>query len=155
MTNVCAPQYSERTEAPSEGLMIGSNNTFLYTASLCECSSWRKFLTGGLETTDARKEKHGHIKRFVLLHCQYDHVLLQELKLFIEKEMPFLFVCMRQIRAPLPSLKAKFSSGSSWDSTRKTLPSFPIYFSHDLNSDCDERTFLWGPFHVWFLCWNC
>lgn len=79
------PHSIQRTEAPSEGLMIGSNNAFIYTASLCECSSWRKSLTGVLETTDARSEKHAHIRRFVLLHCQYDHVLLKELKLFIEK----------------------------------------------------------------------
>lgn len=107
MTNVCAPQYSERTEAPSEGLMIGSNNAFIYTASLCECSSWRKSLTGVLETTDSTREKHGHIRRFVLLHCQYDHVLQQELKLFTEKEKSFSFLCMRQMCAPPPLSKGK------------------------------------------------
>jgi len=80
--------------------MIGSNNTFIYTASLCERSSWRKSLTGVLETTDSAREKHSHIRRFVLLHCQYDHILLQELSLFTEKEMPFSFLCVRWMRAP-------------------------------------------------------
>lgn len=87
--------------------MIGSNNAFIYTASLCECNSWRKFLTGVLEPTDARREKHSHIRRFLLLHCQYDHVLLQELKLFIEKEMPFSFLCVRQMCAPPPLSEGK------------------------------------------------
>lgn len=87
--------------------MIGSNNTFIYTASLCECSSWRRSLTSVLETTDARREKHGHIRRFVLLHYQYDHVLLQELKQFIEKEMLFSFLCTRQMYAPPSSSEGR------------------------------------------------
>lgn len=93
--------------------MIGSNNAFIYTASLCECSSWRKSLTGVLETTDTRREKHAHTRKFVLLHCQYDHVLLQEIKLFIEKETPFLFLCVRHV----------CSSSSLW---RQVFPVVPL-----------------------------
>lgn len=37
-------------------------------------------------------------------------------------------------------LKARLPSGSSWEGTRKTLPSFPICPSHDLTSNCNERT---------------
>lgn len=48
--------HSERTEDPSEGLMIDRNNTFIYTASLYECNSWRKPKTGVLEIAVARRE---------------------------------------------------------------------------------------------------
>lgn len=82
---------------------------------------------------------------------------VQELKLFTPKDMSFSFLCMRQRCPPPPlSLKERLSSGSSWDGTRKTLPSFPIYFSHDPTSYHKERIeFLWSPFSVWFLCWKC
>lgn len=48
-----------------------------------------------------------------------------------------------------------YSNGSSWGDTRKTLPSFSIYFSHNLNSNWWTKVFLWGPFHLWFFCSNC
>lgn len=52
--------------------MTGISKAFIYTASLCKYSSWRKSSVGALETKGSKREEHGHIKRFVLLHSQHD-----------------------------------------------------------------------------------
>lgn len=158
MTNVYAPQYSERTEDPSEGLMIGSNNTFIYTASLCECNSWRKSKTGVLETTVTRREKPKSHKEvcFAALPiwpcCTIRLNIVYRRKNTIISPLHETDVCSFSSSLCRQGI---CSDGSSWGDTRKTLPSFSIYFSHNLNSNWWTKLFLWGPFHLRFFCSNC
>lgn len=88
-----------------------------------------------------------HIRRFVLLHFQYDHVLLQELILFTGKKMPFLLLCMRQMCIPpSPHCVGKaFVPVVPLGMTQGTLPSFSIHFSHNLTSNSWKNSVFTRP----------
>lgn len=89
-----------------------------------------------------------HIRRFVLLHFQYDHVLLQELILFTGKKNAILAPLHEtDVHSSFSSLcrQSICSSGSSWDDTRKTLPSFSIYFSRNLTSNSWKNSVFTRP----------
>lgn len=93
-----------------------------------------------------------HIRRFVLLHCQYDRVLLQELMFFIgKKKKKILLFCLRQMYAPPPPPCA----GKAFVPVvllRMTQGKLSLPFQYTLATtrpQTDERTvFLWGPFHL-------
>lgn len=157
MTNVYAPWYSERTEDPSEGLMTGSNNTFIYTAPLCECNSWRKSKTAVLETTIARRERRKSHKEVCFAALPISPCSTTRINFVYRKKMPFLLLCMRQIYAPpLPFVGKAFVPVVPLGMTQEKL-SLPFQYTLATTwSQTDERrVFLQGPFYLWFLCWNC
>lgn len=118
--------------------MIGSNNTFIYTASLCECNSWRKSLTGVLETTVARREKRKSHKEVCFAALPVWPCSTTRINIVYRKKNAILAPLHEtDVRSSFSSLcrQGICSSGSSWDDIRKTLPSFSIYFSHNLTSN--------------------
>lgn len=116
--------------------MIGSNNTFIYTASLCECNSWRKSLTGVLETTVARREKRKSHKEVCFAALPVRPCSTTRINIVYRKKMPLLLLCMRQMCIPPSShcVGKAFVPVVPLGMTQGTLPSFSIHFSHNLTS---------------------
>lgn len=126
MTSVCAPWNSERTEAPSEGLIIGSTKDLIYTAALHKCSSWKKSSTGVLKTEDSNRVISD---LFCCTHNMTKFTTRAKYKLFL-----LLFTKQRFLPPPHAEVKA-----FQWFILGYHKDPFLVYFSHDPTSHRDER----------------